>query len=91
MRNKKLLGILSFVIACSACVLAGCSPDDSSEEVPAPVRERQVTIADFETWESGFQLIRTGQFFGQIRVNSDPQFVKSGKQSAQIHANRGSY
>lgn len=84
--------------AACACTLAACSGLDfnfgnkggGDEEPQTPVRERTVTLADFETWESGFQLIRVNQFFGQIRVNKDEQFVKSGKQSAQIHP-MGSY
>ena len=103
MKNRKLFSLLSLASVCGACVLAGCSLGDfgslgnlggiggnTTENTQTAVRERKVTIADFESWESGFQLIRTGQFFGQIRVNSDPQFVKSGKQSAQIHP-MGSY
>jgi len=70
-----------------ACLFGGCSFNVTppEEETKKPVRERVVTIADFETWETGIQLIRPSQYFGTIRLNTDTAYVKSGKQSALIH------
>ena len=96
MKKTKLFSSIVLASVCGACLFAGCRSlnldflKPNEKEPQTTVRERTVSIADFETWETGFQLIRTGQFFGQIRVNKDAQFVKSGKQSAQIHA-MGSY
>ena len=65
-----------------ACLFGGCSFNVTppEEETKKPVRERVVTIADFETWETGIQLIRPSQYFGTIRLNTDTAYVKSGKE-----------
>lgn len=86
MKKTKLFLSLALALISGVCVVAGCTNQNNDDDKPVT----SVTLADFESWESGFQLIRTNQFFGQIRVNKDAQFVKSGKQSAQLHP-MGSY
>lgn len=90
-KNKLLILTALAALTCAGCTLAACGGgggDDSSSV--EPIREKVVSIADFETWETGFQLIRTGQFFGQIRVNENADYVKTGSRSAQIRP-MGSY
>lgn len=89
MKKKKLFLSIALAMLSSVCIIAGCKNDGNDDE-KGNENKTSVMLADFETWESGFQLIRTGQYFGQIRVNKDAQFVKSGKQSAQLHP-MGSY
>lgn len=70
------------LLALGACKKGG---DTSASEQPKEERSLTWTIADFETWETGMQLIRTGNYFGAMYLNTDTQYVKSGKQSMLMH------
>ncbi len=63
---------------------ASSSIDSSSDSSSVVEREKEVVFADFETWETGMQLIRTGKYFGTISENKDARYVKSGEKSAII-------
>lgn len=89
MKNRKRLAISALAVITTLCAFVGCkcscggtndSKDSGKTENPLTW-----TIADFETWETGIQLIRTTDYFGTIRQNEDPQYVKSGKGSALLH------
>lgn len=60
------------------------SVETSSSESSVVERAKEVVFADFETWETGMQLIRTGKYFGTIGENKDAKYVKSGEKSAII-------
>ena len=84
MRNLKkwASSILASLLIISACPLAGCKQDETSEtEQKAP---EQIVLADFEKFEPDFQLIRLSKFFGAVNVNTNPKYVKSGKTSAKV-------
>ena len=84
---KKALAITALAGALTLCAIGGvaCSYGTTTQTNDTPKREKVVTIADFETWQTGMQLIRTGKYFGTINVNTDMKYVKSGKQSALLH------
>ena len=54
------------------------SVETSSSDSSVVERAKEVVFADFETWETGMQLIRTGKYFGTIGENKDAKYVKSG-------------
>ena len=60
------------------------SVSSSSSDSSVVERAKEVVFADFETWETGMQLIRTGKYFGTIGENKDAKYVKSGEKSAII-------
>ncbi len=85
--KKKILTVAALACA-AACTIGGiaCSGSGATQKPSKePTREKIVTIADFETWQSGIQLIRTGKYFGTINENTDLKYVKSGKKSALLH------
>lgn len=82
MKIKNLL----LAALCAATVLptaafVSCGDAETNEPV-GPVGT--VCLSDFETYKPDFQLIRILNHFGAINVNTDPQYVKSGKASAKI-------
>lgn len=89
MKKKKLLLTAitaALTVSASLGALAACTssnPTSSSDE-GKKVRSLTWTIADFESWETGIQLIRTGKYFGAISPNEDAKYVKSGKGSAHL-------
>lgn len=75
---KRLL-ITLLLIAISLSTVFGftaCTP-----ETP---QETNVVLADFERFEPDFQLTRISRYFGAVRVNTNKDYVKSGKTSAQV-------
>lgn len=56
------------------------------KKAPPPVDPltADAVLADFETWEDGFQLARIVNGFGKVSVNTDPAYVKSGQRSARL-------
>ncbi len=86
MKRKILLTLISLVCVMCFALGFGCScNDDEGEGENSPAQSNVITLVDFETWETGLQHIRTGQYFGALRENSDLTYVKSGKKSLQIH------
>ncbi|MBQ4052913.1 MAG: hypothetical protein IJD33_01095, partial [Clostridia bacterium] len=83
MKHKKLLITSLFtVFAASICLGAACSKD---KPVDTPVADpTTVVIADFETWETGLQLIRTHANFGKITWNKDAAYASEGNGSAKL-------
>lgn len=77
--NKFLTAIL-----CGTMLLpfAACGGDGNVPADGAPVGK--VCLSDFETYRPDFQLIRVLNHFGSISVNTDTQYVKSGKSSAKL-------
>lgn len=84
---KKAIAITALAGALALCAIGGvaCSNSTPTQTEETKEREKVVTIADFETWQTGMQLIRTGKYFGTINVNTDMKYVKSGKKSALLH------
>lgn len=80
-RFLKIASILS--CACVALGLAACKNEKENTDPPAEMSMEWV-IADFETWETGLQLIRTGDSFGTIHWNKEGAYVKSGVGSARL-------
>ena len=79
-RNKIWIGILCVLMVFG--LVAGCS----KKEKPAskPEKSKDVVLADFEEWAPDFQTLRLRNEFGSIDVNTDADYVKSGKQSAAL-------
>ena len=90
-KSKLLILILSIISALCFVFALGCeeTPKDD-DKIDDSERPFTIVVADFEEWAPDFQLIRTVESFGNMHVNKDMQFVKSGKQSLQIHP-LGSY
>ena len=93
MKKIKLwFGILCIFLALG--LAAGCSKkdtvDEMPEEPPEETREEsrkeptEIVLADFEKWAPDFQTLRLRNEFGSIDVNTDTDYVKSGKQSAAL-------
>lgn len=80
-KNKFLLAALcaTMLFPLTAC---GGNGEQSSEGTPEP--QGSVTLCDFETYRSDFQPIRVLNHFGSINMNTDTQYVKSGKASAKL-------
>ena len=85
---KKILIALLCLITCFSVIFAvGCN---DNRDKGSGGNDKVILLADFETWETGFQLMRTVKYFGALDINTDKNFVKSGKQSMQLHP-LGSY
>ena len=70
--------VLSFAVGCSK----KDNTDDTSKE---PTEEsKEVVLVDFEKWAPDFQTLRLRNQFGSIDVNTEANYVKSGKQSAAL-------
>ena len=84
MKIKRLLTFVLIMIFVSFAVLmTGCDnkgPGDNDLSSPSKI----VTLADFEQFNPDFQLLRLQNGFGQINVNKNEDFVKEGKQSAEL-------
>lgn len=78
--------ILATVLACSCMVsVSACNlPFFNNENSSTEVKEGEVLFADFETWAPNFQLCRISTNFGKVSMNSDAEYVKTGKRSARI-------
>ena len=86
-KRNKLFSIAALAVSAATMLTIGaCTNDSSSDDGTdeTPVRELTWTVADFETWETGMQLIRIRDLFGALHENSDPAFVKSGEKSLEI-------
>lgn len=87
-QKRIVVSLIASLIAC-VCFAGGCSmldldklkgePQDKPKE-----RAQTVVLADFETWETGLQLIRTHANFGKITWNKDKEYVKEGIGSAKL-------
>lgn len=75
-----LFAVMSFTAACNR------KKDPKERETD----KNAVIIADFDTWESGFQLMRFVNQFGNAEMNRDPDFVRDGVGSAKLQP-LGSY
>ena len=84
--RKKLLKIASLSsCALFALGLAACKGCKEEEPTNSPTEKSlDWVIADFETWETGLQLIRTSDSFGNIQWNKESAYVKSGEGSALL-------
>ena len=84
---KRLIVSLLTLVAC-VCFCGGCALLDyfnfGKTEVENEERAKTVVLADFETWETGLQLIRTHANFGKITWNKDKAYVKEGIGSAKL-------
>ena len=84
MKNKKRLIVSLFMsLIASVCFIAGCTTSTKEPNKPT-AKPDKIVLADFETWETGLQLIRTGAGFGKISWNKDPAYVKDGIGSAKL-------
>lgn len=83
MKHKKtvIVSLLGALLAC-VCLGVGCSKKKTEETPQAD--PTKVVIADFETWETGLQLIRLHANFGKITWNKDTKYVSEGKGSAKL-------
>ncbi len=82
MKTNKLVLASTLLAAAVGLGVAGvaCGSDNGTQNA------NQVVLADFEEWAPDFQILRLREEFGAIEVNSNPEFVKSGKQSAKLYA-----
>lgn len=74
--------ILALVIAGLCATALACKRKGST---PPPSEPLDIVIADFESWETGMQLVRTYQQFGAVHQNDNPAYVHTGKGSGQLH------
>ena len=82
MKTNKLVLASTLLATAVGLGVAGvaCGSDNGTKNA------NQVVLADFEEWAPDFQILRLREEFGAIEVNSNPEFVKSGKQSAKLYA-----
>ena len=79
MKVKKLICLL--LCACAAFTVAckkNADDPDKDQDIPG-----DVTLASFDSYEDGLQLMRVLDKFGAISLNEDPTYATSGK-SAKI-------
>lgn len=81
--KKKNFMLVSFLSALVASVGLGVACKEKDPETPQADPTR-VVIADFETWETGLQLIRTHANFGKITWNKDAAYASEGNGSAKL-------
>lgn len=87
---KKRVLLLSLI---STLSLIGCSnkkEENPSEQESNKVKDNVVEFYNFEQYAPDFELIRLGNYFGKVSVNTDTNFVKGGLQSAKLQP-LGSY
>ena len=90
MKNKKRTIVTLFMaLIASVCFAAGCSSLGGGK-TDKPTKPDKIVMADFESWETGLQLIRTGAGFGKLSWNKDPAYVKDGIGSAKLQPLGGS-
>lgn len=70
--------------ALAAFTAIGCLNFAACKKEETEGGSKQVVLADFESFEPDFQLMRISKHFGAVNVNTDPQYVKSGNASAKI-------
>lgn len=87
--NKRFL--FSCLIASISMASCGNEVIDSgnSQSSSKPL-DNVVNLYDFEQYAPDFELMRIGNFFGKVSVNTDANYVKSGLQSAKLQP-LGSY
>ncbi len=92
---KKLI-IFMVAILSVCCFFCACScnesePDEQVERYPSTF-ESEFVLYDYEEYTANFELLRISEFFGKISVNTQADYVKSGKQSMLIqpYGNKGS-
>ena len=92
MKRKIILTLLCVLTAISFIFTIGCNCNGKGAGNDTPSRDngKTITIADFEQWAPDFQLIRTVKYFGNLDINKDQAYVKSGKQSLKLQP-LGSY
>ena len=74
--KKTLVKILAGLLAVTGSLAAfGCG---DRNDTPTEERPAQYTLADFEAWAPDFQLCRISSTFGQVSMNTDPAYVRSG-------------
>ena len=84
MRKKKIVSIVVLAACATLCAFSACSPKDEPSDDEQTERSLEWTVADFETWETGMQLVRVFKDFGKIELNTDATYAKSGSGSARI-------
>lgn len=87
---RKLLLKIASILACTFTVGGFIACDASVNPAPTDKPQQQTNalewvVADFETWQTGMQLIRTGDSFGAIHWNKDTKYIKKGAGSALLH------
>lgn len=82
---KKIINYLLLIVMLGGCAATffGCGG------APVPSDNLTVTIADFEEWAPGFQLMKLMDNFGAVTVNENAEFVKEGKRSAKLQPTGG--
>ena len=82
---KKFLSVLSVTAVAAAGVfsLAACDGDgkQGADETKVPT---EVTLAGFESYEDGLQMMRMLQGFGKISLNDNKTYVSQGEKSAKL-------
>lgn len=81
MKTLKKCIALALSCFCALSVFAGCGDADKAE---TDNEYTEITYCDFESWQDGFEFLRMAQNFGRITVNTDVNYVKTGKQSARL-------
>ena len=83
---KKFLSlILSGLVFAGVLSATGCKPKDENKQD----KYEEIVLANFEQWAPDFQILRLMGRFGAVDVNTDANFVKSGKQSAKLSVQGG--
>lgn len=84
---KKILATIlacSCVLSVSACDITSIFPFGEDGKDKNEIPQGDVLFADFETWAPNFQLCRISTNFGKVSINSEEEYVKTGKHSARI-------
>ncbi len=81
---KRFLSLFVTLMICLTAIfgLTACQPKNPDTGNKTPVGK--VCLNDFETYRPDFQVIRVLGQFGNIDVNKDLQYVKSGLASAKV-------
>lgn len=87
---KKLnIFLMSLIMLVSSVAFTGCVVEEPEGETPT--YETAFLMNGFEDFSSQIQSIKLFNGFGQVHVNTDLKYVKSGKQSIQLRPNGRTY
>ncbi|MBQ8309198.1 MAG: hypothetical protein IJX96_05125 [Clostridia bacterium] len=84
MRKTKTFSMITLAACAALCTFSACLPQNNASDDGQAERPLVWTVADFETWETGMQLVRVFKDFGKIELNTDATYTKSGNGSARI-------
>ena len=81
--KKWISPVLAGLLIMPSFAFTSCKEEEEDSTAEAPKSE-EIVLADFEKFEPDFQLMRLSKFFGAVNVNTDTDYVKSGKTSAKV-------